>query len=225
MGEKDEDATRYPQSLKGRPTLKDSEEALISPLGAGGKKDEKAELSPLGVGGKKSKNDTDLNPQSLKGRPTLKNSDQALISPLGAGGKKDVTNENNYNMFYGATPIIFERAASLRRNMTSEEIKVWNFLKSKPLGFKFRRQHPIDLFIADFYCHDVKLVIEIDGINHQYSLEADLNRENILKSFGITILRFKNTQVHSNLEGVIHKILEEANHLKNPPSKKLNHLL
>ncbi len=200
----DEDATNYPQSLKGRPTLKDSGEAGLSPLGAGGSKGNKDENSAL-------------NHQSLKGRPTLKDSG-------GSKGKRneDKSNEDefSYDMFYGANPNIFEKAASLRRKMTSEELKVWEFLRSKPLNLKFRRQHPIDLFIADFYCHSIKLVVEIDGINHQYSTEADINRDNIFKSFGITILRYTNNEVNSNFQDVINRILEEANNLKKSPIHK-----
>jgi cyclase len=69
-------------------------------------------------------------------------------------------------MFYGALPLIFERADGLRKNPTEEEKILWERLKAKKLGVKFRRQHPIWNYIADFYCHELKLVIEVDGSIH-----------------------------------------------------------
>jgi very-short-patch-repair endonuclease len=70
--------------------------------------------------------------------------------------------------FYGATPEIFLRAAELRRNMTNAEKLLWQELRSKKiLNLTFRRQHPVNMFIADFYCHKARLVIEIDGSIHE----------------------------------------------------------
>ncbi|GAB4246991.1 MAG: hypothetical protein Tsb0034_26070 [Ekhidna sp.] len=71
------------------------------------------------------------------------------------------------NMFYGATPSIFEKAKMLRQNMTRQELILWKELSAnKLLGLRFKAQHPIGNFIADFYCHKLKLVIEIDGDSH-----------------------------------------------------------
>jgi cyclase len=69
-------------------------------------------------------------------------------------------------MFYGASKIIFERAKALRNNVTAEEMVLWEYLRTNPFGYKFRRQHPLGIFIADFYCHKLKLVIELDGSIH-----------------------------------------------------------
>jgi len=70
-------------------------------------------------------------------------------------------------MFYGASPLIFERAKELRKRMTETENILWNALRRKNRkGYKFRRQHPMSTYIADFYCHQLKLVIEIDGGYH-----------------------------------------------------------
>lgn len=67
-------------------------------------------------------------------------------------------------MFYGAPPYIFEKARKLRETMTPAEQILWKYLKKRQLkGCKFRRQHPLSEFIADFYCHSLKLVIEVDG--------------------------------------------------------------
>ena len=71
------------------------------------------------------------------------------------------------NMFYGANPNIFEKASELRRNMTSAEKLLWAELKNRKIfKSRFRRQHPIDIFIVDFYCHQNKLAIEVDGEIH-----------------------------------------------------------
>ena len=83
----------------------------------------------------------------------------------------------NSPMFYGATPSLFSKATMLRNNMTKEEKLIWNQLKKKELFFnkKWRRQHPIHIYVADFYCHALKLVIEIDGKDHNYKRESDLD--------------------------------------------------
>jgi cyclase len=76
------------------------------------------------------------------------------------------------NMFYGAGSIIFKRAAELRANPTPMEEHLWHFLSKNQLGLRFKRQHPISNYIADFYCHSIKLAIEIDGSVHNTELEC-----------------------------------------------------
>ena len=73
------------------------------------------------------------------------------------------------------------------------------------LGFKFRRQHPLDKYIADFYCHKAKLIIEIDGgiRNQLENIEYDKNRSYELENLGIKVLRFTNKEVNENLEMVL----------------------
>ena len=70
------------------------------------------------------------------------------------------------SMFYGASPIIFELAKKLRNNVTPVEMILWGKLKEYFPELKFRRQHPVSIYIADFYCHSQKLVIELDGSIH-----------------------------------------------------------
>jgi cyclase len=70
------------------------------------------------------------------------------------------------NMFYGASKLIFQKAEELRKNMTHAELLMWGILKGNQLGVKFRRQHPVSFYIVDFYCHELKLVIEVDGSIH-----------------------------------------------------------
>ncbi len=113
------------------------------------------------------------------------------------------------NMFYNAKPKIFERAKSLRENMTLAEQILWNRLKNKQiLGFRFRSQHPIDIFIADFYCHSLKLIIEIDGKIHLKKdiKEYDENREAEFKRYEIEVIRFSNDEVLNSIDEVINKI-------------------
>ncbi|MEO6330871.1 MAG: DUF559 domain-containing protein [Ginsengibacter sp.] len=72
----------------------------------------------------------------------------------------------NGGMFEGANHLVFGFAKQLRKNMTDAEKVLWMHLKSGIQNFKFRRQHPIGLYVADFFCHKLKLIIEIDGSIH-----------------------------------------------------------
>jgi cyclase len=113
------------------------------------------------------------------------------------------------DMFYGASPEIFRRAENLRKRMTESEKLLWEKLKKyRRTGFKFRRQHPMGPFIADFYCHRAKLVVELDGRHHQIA-EVKMNdeiRKSIINSWGINVIRFNNVDVLTNLESVVQKI-------------------
>jgi very-short-patch-repair endonuclease len=83
------------------------------------------------------------------------------------------------NMFYDASPAIFEKAKLLRESMTDAEKELWNILSNnKFMGLRFRSQHPINRFIADFYCHSIKLVVEVDGGIHNLpeNKEYDIQR-------------------------------------------------
>lgn len=94
----------------------------------------------------------------------------------------------------------------LRKNMTEAELVLWEVLKDKKLkGRKFRRQHSIGYYIADFYCPSEKLVIELDG-QHHYTPEGiakDLERDNHLDMMKIKVLRFENKEVLTNLTNVL----------------------
>ena len=111
-------------------------------------------------------------------------------------------------MFYGAIKPIFERAEELRSNPTHEEKLLWQFLKVNKLGVRFKRQHPIWLYIADFYCHEIKLVIEVDGSIHNVKevMEHDAIREEDIVSLGIRVIRFTNKEIRTQIENVIDKI-------------------
>ena len=123
-------------------------------------------------------------------------------------------------MFYGASPAIFKRAEELRNKMTSAERIIWEHIHINEWRLKFRRQHPISNYIVDFYCHQLRLIIEIDGDIH--SLEDvkknDAIREKELKGLGLTLIRFQNEEVYKNSKSVIKKIDEIIEHLQSSPS-------
>ena len=106
-------------------------------------------------------------------------------------------------MFYNAKPTIFERAKLLRANMTEAELKLWSYLRNNKLGVRFKAQHPIDLFIADFYCHQVKLVVEVDGSIHNLQTDYDEGRTEEIERFGIVVIRFTNDEVIHHIDKVL----------------------
>jgi|SRR5690606_20886593 very-short-patch-repair endonuclease len=110
------------------------------------------------------------------------------------------------NLFYGASPEIHRRAQELRKLMTPCEKILWERLKGKYfLGYKFRRQHPLYKYIVDFYCHQLKLVLEVDGSMHlgADAVEYDINRTTELEEFGLQVLRFSNDEVSFDTEHVM----------------------
>ena len=127
-------------------------------------------------------------------------------------------------MHYGATKEIFQIAERLRRDMTATEKIIWDRVCKNQPGTRIRRQHPILKFIADFYCHEVKLVIEIDGGIHLRSenKEYDISREIILKEFQIEILRFTNDEVINEPGLVIEKIKRRIEALRQESAQKQN---
>jgi very-short-patch-repair endonuclease len=128
------------------------------------------------------------------------------------------------DMHYGASKTIFQYAESLRKNMTMAEKIIWERLCKNQLGVRIRRQHPVWKYIADYYCHDLKLVIEIDGGIHlsKENKEYDVGRETTLSEFGIEIIRFTNDQVINEIEQVIKIIAEKIAELKKEKNKKYN---
>ena len=111
-------------------------------------------------------------------------------------------------MFERASHIIFENATQLRKNMTAAEMSLWLHLRKDLNGYKFRRQHPISVYIADFYCHNAKLIIELDGsIHNQDNVKKnDAKRQEDLEKWGYAVIRFTNDEVFKQLELVIKKI-------------------
>ncbi|MDB4918745.1 MAG: imidazoleglycerol phosphate synthase, cyclase subunit [Mucilaginibacter sp.] len=111
-------------------------------------------------------------------------------------------------MFMDAGNLIFKNAHALRNNITPAEMILWGHLKGSQLGAKFRRQHPLGIYIADFYCHQHKIIIELDGSIHDVPEIAinDIERQLNIENDGIKVLRFKNEEIFSQLEKVLETI-------------------
>ena len=113
-----------------------------------------------------------------------------------------------------------EPARKLRENMTDAEQCLWTRLRQKHLGYMFCRQKPIGDYIVDFYCHKARLVVEVDGGQHftEDTAGNDRVRDEYMRNLGLKVLRFSNTDVLKNTDGVteaIYELLEE-----NPLSPK-----
>tara|TARA_R110000751_G_scaffold210384_1_gene314105 strand:+ start:17098 stop:17499 length:402 start_codon:yes stop_codon:yes gene_type:complete len=123
---------------------------------------------------------------------------------------------HDQSMWKGASHELFDIARILRKNMTEAETKLWDNLKGNKLrGLKFRPQHPIHIFIVDFYCHQLKLVIEVDGGYHEKENQKvlDIERSDTLKELGLHIIRYTNSEILDDMEKVLDKINSEINFL------------
>jgi very-short-patch-repair endonuclease len=110
--------------------------------------------------------------------------------------------------YYGNRELV-KKARVLRSNMTKAEIILWSRLRSKKVnGYKFRRQQPVFDYIVDFYCNELKLIIEVDGEIHfqNETSKYDLKRDNILKINGYHILRLSNHGIETEIDLAIKKI-------------------
>lgn len=117
-------------------------------------------------------------------------------------------------------PTVRQFARELRQPQTPAEATLWRHLRNRNLKFKFRRQHPIDFFIIDFYCAEAKLLIEIDGDSHlvKEQMEYDQARTEYLEELGYKVIRFTNDEVRytinevtSEIIRVVEKRIEEMN--------------
>jgi very-short-patch-repair endonuclease len=105
----------------------------------------------------------------------------------------------------------------LRRRQTPAEQALWEMLRDRRLeGLKFRRQFPISIFVADFCCFNLKLVVELDGGVHETRAQAahDENRDFFLRSVGYTILRFPNEQLFADPDSILRQIATEARRIQ-----------
>lgn len=100
-------------------------------------------------------------------------------------------------------------------NMTNEEKLLWEKLNKSQLGVRFKTQHPIDIFIVDFYCNKAKLAIEIDGKSHSGKEKYDIQRTIELANYGIKVVRFTNSEILEHLKNVIEKITYELKYILN----------
>ena len=121
------------------------------------------------------------------------------------------------DMHHNATGQIFENARLLRKKSTVSENVMWNALRNrKILGVKFRRQHPVESFIADFYSRELNLIIEIDGKIHNKKEQKDYDeaRSFEMAKYEIKVIRFSNEEVINNLDKVITKLKKHITLLK-----------
>ncbi|MGE5563608.1 MAG: endonuclease domain-containing protein [Bacillota bacterium] len=107
---------------------------------------------------------------------------------------------------------IVVRARALRREMTLPEGMLWQVLRQRPEGFKFRRQHPIGRCIVDFYCPATRLVVEVDGETHSMGdrPDQDERRDAWLRSQGLRVLRFAAPDVMKDLQSVVTAIVHSC---------------
>ena len=113
------------------------------------------------------------------------------------------------SMWEGAPPESFAKAKQLRMNATKAEIILWDKLRNHQLEeIKFRRQHPIGFYIADFYCHSFKLIIEVDGEYHftEEQQRKDDERTAYFIANGLNVIRFTNREIQENINKVIEEI-------------------
>jgi very-short-patch-repair endonuclease len=112
---------------------------------------------------------------------------------------------------------LMQRARVLRNNMTRAESILWSRLRSKKIkGYKFRRQQPIFDYITDFYCDELRFVIEVDGEIHTDNKTSDQKRENILRINGYHILHLTNLEIETTLDSTIEKIISFISEILSP---------
>ncbi len=111
-------------------------------------------------------------------------------------------------------PKLKQLARKLRNNSTLSEVLLWQQIKSKALGVEFHRQVPIDRFIVDFFCHEIRLAIEKDGSSHDSKYEYDKRREGKLELLGVKFIRFGNLQVKNDMVSVLGALDKKIKELK-----------
>ncbi|WP_448825515.1 leucine--tRNA ligase [Capnocytophaga ochracea] len=154
-----------------------------------------------------------LSPLSPEGGKSANAADETIdmVSEVISDGKFGyMTSGDNFHF-------LEQKAKEMRENMTESETVLWEALKSKHIGDKFRRQHIIGNFIADFVCLSKRLVIEVDGGYHTDDTQQGLDegRAEELKQLGFEVIRFTNEEVLNNLDKVVHQITEKLSSLPN----------
>lgn len=119
-----------------------------------------------------------------------------------------IPDDDDLGMYQGASPELFRYAKQMRHEPTEAEAILWKALSNRKLGYKFRRQHPLGRYIVDFYCHQKRLAIEVDGGYHQDEAQRqyDEKRTEHITSSGIKELRFSNEEVINGLQQVLETI-------------------
>ncbi len=112
-------------------------------------------------------------------------------------------------------PVLKELARTLRRHSTLCEVLLWKHIKRCALGVEFHRQVPILEYIVDFYCHELKLAIEIDGGIHRYKEEEDIRRQRMMQRYDITFIRFTNKEIKEDMSNVLWRLKQTVQELLN----------
>lgn len=119
-------------------------------------------------------------------------------------------------------PIAIDSSRELRKRLTSAEEMFWDRVRNRKfLGLKFRRQHPLfvddrgreTFYVADFYCHEKRLIVELDGRSHDGRESKDAERERLIREYGIRVKRFKNSQIEKDIENVMRQMEEHISEL------------
>jgi very-short-patch-repair endonuclease len=153
--------------------------------------------------------------------PKASSPDKEVHHPKGSSPDKGrlggVSSPQRTSLFIPYNPKLKEYARQNRKNPTAAEIKMWQMLNRKQfINLKFTRQKPLGQFIADFYCPQLLLVIEIDGDTHTPEGSYDIKRSNMLKEkYEIEVLRYTNNEILHNLEGVYTHLLTYVEQKKN----------
>jgi very-short-patch-repair endonuclease len=125
----------------------------------------------------------------------------------------------NENFHQSAEGKLYEYGRQFRKSQTEAEKELWRLIINKKInGLKFRRQHPLGNYIADFYCHEKRLVIEVDGENHDTNEQAkrDNERTIVMNRSNITVIRFRNEEVLHDSKQVIKMIKNVSNNINSP---------
>jgi very-short-patch-repair endonuclease len=113
------------------------------------------------------------------------------------------------NRIISYNPKLKKLARELRKNSTLAEVLLWKNIKGRSYGYEFHRQVPVNEFIVDFYCHELRLAIEIDGCTHDNNFDKDDYRQKKLESMGVAFIRFTDNDVKNNINNVLRALDNE----------------
>ncbi len=111
-------------------------------------------------------------------------------------------------------PRLKEFARQLRKNSTLSEVLLWEKIKQRALGVQFHRQVPLLEYIVDFYCHELQLAIEIDGVSHEFKYDKDAERDRQLEKVGVHIIRLQDIEVKKNMFSILMTLKEVINEMQ-----------
>ncbi len=155
--------------------------------------------------------------------PLARAKDWKYKKPLSNSSQGERTNPAYQTAASSMWDSLKQNAQEHRKNPTEDESALWQYLKGEQLGVKFRRQHAIGFYIADFVCLDKMLVIEVDGKYHEQQIVDDQLRANDIQQQGFEIIRFTNEEVLVDTENVIEKIKAKLNSLPSRKSAQVLH--